>query len=139
MTQKIHLRQKQLFGYSEFHGEFDILENKDRSTVGSKAPPGPPKAMSLNLGTIRYIVPPQRKKKMKTGTFSSTTIMINRSPEEIFMLSQMAPATHSDAIRNEYFLNVNIKYDGCTCCSPLPSISVPLTVIPMTHMESYGF
>jgi hypothetical protein len=55
------------------------------------------------------------------------------------MLSQLAPATHSHYITNEYVLNVNVKYDGCTCCSGLPNISIPLTVIPMTHQESYGF
>jgi hypothetical protein len=36
-------------------------------------------------------------------------------------------------------LRVFVKFDGCTCCSKLPTIEVPLTIIPETHMESYGF
>ena len=55
------------------------------------------------------------------------------------MLSQIAPACHSKFIQNDYFLNCNVKYEGCTCCSHVPSINVPLTVIPLTHEASYGF
>jgi hypothetical protein len=55
------------------------------------------------------------------------------------MLSKLPPACHSKHIKNDYVLNVNVKYDGCTCCSNLPCISVPLTIIPDTHQESYGF
>ena len=53
----------------------------------------------------------------------------------------MAPACHSRLIRNDYFLNVNVKYDVCcTCdCAKLPNISVPLTVIPLTNPATYGF
>lgn len=82
-----------------------------------------------------------KKQKIKSGGFFSSdhSIMIPRPPEEIMMLSQMPSAVHSDMITNEFFLNANIKYDACTCCASLPSISIPLTVIPMTHMESYGF
>lgn len=64
------------------------------------------------------------------------------SPEEIFMLKMMAPATHSYYINNDYELNVNVTYkqdQDCCLQSDVPSISVPLTIIPMTHMESYGF
>ena len=91
--------------------------------------------MSLDLGTIKYYVEPTKKKK--TGILSSTTVP--RSPEEIFMLSQLAPACHSRYITNNYQLNVNVKYDGCTCCSSLPSFSVPLTIIPLTDNSVYGF
>ena len=93
--------------------------------------------MTLNLGAIRYTCNPTKTKK-NPGLFSGSTV-VNRSPEEIFMKTQMAPACHSHHITNEYFLNVNVKFDGCTCCETLPSISIPLTVIPLTHMASYGF
>ena len=64
-----------------------------------------------------------------------------KSPEELFMLKMMAPATHSYYINNDYELNVNVRYKQDHVClqSDVPSISVPCTVIPMTHMESYGF
>ena len=84
--------------------------------------------MAINFSTINYVINNQRKKKKKA-----------RAPEYMFMLTQLAPASHSRHISNDYTLNVNVKFDGCTCCSTLPSISVPLTVIPLTHMESYGF
>ena len=57
----------------------------------------------------------------------------------MFLLVNLAPASHSHHIQNDYELNVNVKYDGCTCCSSVPNISIPLTVIPMTHQETYGF
>ena len=62
-----------------------------------------------------------------------------RSREEIFLLSQLAPACHSQYISNEYDLNVNVKFEGCTCCSALPSVSVPLTVLPLTDPSLYNF
>ena len=84
--------------------------------------------MTLNLDSIKYRVDATRSKKK-----------IPRHPEEVFLLSNLAPACHSQHVTNEYTLNVSIKYDGCTCCSSVPSISVPLTVIPLTYMDSYGF
>jgi hypothetical protein len=42
-------------------------------------------------------------------------------------------------IANDYILNVKQVYDGCTCCANLPEISVPCTIIPLTHQASYGF
>lgn len=91
--------------------------------------------MSLDLSAISYHVDPMKKKRK--GIFSSQ--MVPRPPEEIFMLSQLAPACHSPHVTNTYTLNVNVKFDGCTCCSSLPSISVPLTVIPLTDQRQYGF
>ena len=93
------------------------------------------KEMVLDLGRIKYIVSPTKTKK--NGLMS--TVTKERPPEEIFLMSQLAPACHGKYIENTYTLNVNVKYDGCTCCATLPSISVPLTVIPLTHMDSYGF
>ena len=84
--------------------------------------------MTLSLDSIKYSVNEHRRKRN-----------VPRSPEDIFMLSQMAPACHSRHIMNDYVLNVNIKFDGCTCCSALPNISCPLTVIPLTDMRQYGF
>lgn len=55
------------------------------------------------------------------------------------MLSNLAPACHSKFMSNDYTLNVSVQYDGCTCCSSIPSISIPMTIIPSTHLGSYGF
>ena len=113
----------------------DVLENKDRSGIAAGASDIATKRMTLNLANIRYNVS-QMKTKRK-GIFSSQ--QVPRPPEEIFMMSQLAPATHSHYITNDYVLNVNVKFDGCTCCAALPNISVPLSVIPMTDAASYGF
>ena len=109
--------------------EFEILENQDHTVIPAGAINTAPKAMSLELARIKYTVSPHKMNKGHS---------IPRPPEELFLLENMAPATHSHNITNEYFLNANIKYDGCTCISELPSISVPMTVIPLTHEESYG-
>ena len=55
------------------------------------------------------------------------------------MLSHIAPASHGDTIVNDYFLQIKIHYDACTCNHPTPEISLPMTIIPLTHQESYGF
>jgi hypothetical protein len=57
----------------------------------------------------------------------------------LFLLQNLSPATNSICIENRYVLNVNVKYDGCGCCSDHPSISVPLTIIPLTNPNVYGF
>ena len=111
---------------------FDIIENKDRSGINPSAE-AITKQMQLNLAAIRYHCEPFKRKKMFQGQPKA------RAPEEIFMLTQMAPATHSRHISNTYSLNVNVKYDATACCTGLPSCSVPLTVIPLTNPETYGF
>lgn len=115
-------------GSRELSKSMDLLENADRNVIPAQSTEMIVKNFSLNLQDIKYHIEPYRRKKNKP-----------RSPEEMFMMSQLPPATHSRHITNEYFLNANIKHDGCTYCGPQPSISTPLTVIPMTHMQSYGF
>ena len=122
---------------AHYFGQFPIIQNVDRTAIMPGQTEITTKQMQLNLATIAYVVN-QMKKKKRPGLFSGFD-MVPRSPEEIFMLSQLAPATHSRHIINEYFLNVHVNYDGCMCCASTPSISVPLTVIPMTNPATYGF
>lgn len=113
---------------------FDLIENKDHSGIDPNQKEIV-KQMQLNLEAIRYACEPHKsKKKEKDGVTPK-----KRTPDEIFMLSQMAPATHAKHIVNDYVLNVNIKYDAINCCSTMPSCSIPLTVIPLTNMDTYGF
>ena len=95
-----------IHAYHNWNGKFDVLENKDRSGVPASYTEPVNRIMTLNLDAIKYRVDGMRSKKR-----------IQRNPEEIFMLSNLAPACHSQHVRNEYCLNVNVKYDGCTCCS----------------------
>ena len=85
--------------------------------------------MVLPLETIKFHPTPTKYKKK--GLFSGK--IVDRSPEEMFLMSQLAPAANGKYIKNSYELNANVKFDGCTCCSKVPSISVPLTIIPLTH------
>ena len=62
------------------------------------------KTMTLNMADISYSAPEMRSKRG-----------INRCPEHMFLLSQMAPACHSTFIQNDYNLNANVKFDGCIC------------------------
>jgi len=133
LQQRLHID-----GYRRnWNGKFEIIENKDRSGVMPSQTEVITKQMTLDLAGIKYVVNNMKRKK-NPGIFSGHS-MVPRSPEEIFMLSQLAPACHSRFIKNEFFLNVNVKYDGCTCCSSVPNISVPLTVIPLTNPTTYGF
>jgi hypothetical protein len=117
------------------HGQFsrghtktwDIIENKDTSGIPAGSQEKIVKQMTINMADIRFEPPPHRAKKN-----------LPRSPEHMFMLSGLPPACHSRLIDNDYVLNCNVSFDGCTCCSSVPSISVPLTIIPLVHMETYG-
>lgn len=55
------------------------------------------------------------------------------------MLRHPAAATETNLISNKYFLNVGVKTSGLTCCDTKPSISVPLTIIPLQNPAIYGF
>lgn len=75
----------------------------------------------LDLSEIKNEVTSHKKKKGKEK---------KRSPEDIFMLKNIQPATHSPAITNEYFLKIVLAYNGCLCCSNVPDASMPLTIMP---------
>ena len=114
------------------HGKsftFDVLENPNHTKIKAHEPEPFNWLAQLNLSSIQYHVDPMKKKKR--GFFASQKVQ--RSPEEIFMLSRLAPACHSKLVRNEYFLNVNVKYDDCCagCCGHLPEVLMPLTIIPL--------
>ena len=98
-----------------------------------------PQTMSLDLGTIKFNIPKPTKKKKDPKSWLGGTINVPRSPEEIFMLSNLPPACHSPHIKIDYFLNANIKYDGCTCCLEKSDIKIPMSIIPITNPATYGF
>jgi hypothetical protein len=85
--------------------------------------------MELNLGSLMkqdHMIMPREGGKA-------------RLPEEIFMMKFLPAATNSTHIENRYTLNVNVKHAGWLCCSPKPSISVPLTIIPLSDPNVFGF
>ena len=126
VTQTLHIKAEGEYHYGHTKS-WDIIENKDTSGIPAGSQEKQIKTMTINLADIRFEPPPRREKKNK-----------DRSPEHMFMLSGLAPACHSRLIDNDYVLNCNVTFSGCTCCSSVPSISVPLTIIPLVHMESYG-
>ena len=93
--------------------------------------------MFFQLGKLSgQSVPPTKIKKIKaTSIFENdSTKTVSRSPEEIFMLSHIAPASHGKTIKNDYFLRVKIHYDAsCKCDHKTPEISLPMTILPLTH------
>ena len=124
-------------GWDHHRSEHEVLENQNHERMPAHAAEHKTLQMGLELGRIRFHVHPEKKKKEK-GTFYNSYKMVPRTPEEMFMLSQLAPACHSQHIRNDYYLNCNVKYDGCTC-SNLPHVEVPLTVIPVVNEALHGF
>ena len=94
--------------------------------------------MSVELGKMTFRVEQQKKVCDDKSAYFPTYTMVPRSPEELFLLTQLAPATHSSNVSNRYFLNANIKYDGCTCNATLPNVSIPMTILPKTFDYSQG-
>ena len=127
-------------GWGRTHTEnFDVLENQDHAVIAAHHPDPVVKQMGLNLANIVYHASPTQKRKVKgEGFFGSThKVDVPRSKEEMFQLTNLPPATHSDMITNTYTLNANVKFEG-GCCVEGNSISVPLTIIPVVY-ESWGF
>jgi len=116
------VQRMRLSGYHSWSGKFDVIENKDQAGMDAGYTEPVTKIMTLNLDACKYSISNQRAKKCCA-----------RSDEEMFLLTNLAPAAHSHHISNDYELNVNVKYDGCTCCSSVPNVSIPLSIIPMTH------
>lgn len=86
--------------------------------------------MIIDLNAIRYNVSGLKKKK---------GVQVKLSPEDLFMIQGVQSATHSRHITNEYFLKIELGYDGCTCCSNLPDASMPFTIIPIVNPACVGF
>jgi len=42
-------------------------------------------------------------------------------------------------VKNQYFLAIRCKYDGCTCCSRLPVTKVPVQIIPTVNEDLYNY
>lgn len=95
--------------------------------------------MYLELANCRQDynkIGPKYKKNKETGEKTE----VERSPEEIFLLNHIPPATEGAFIKNEYFLQVKVKYDsGWDCCSEKPLALVPLTIIPLSNPAVFGF
>ena len=50
--------------------------------------------------------------------------IIKRTAEEIFLSSQLAPATNAKYIKNSYHLQVNVKHDSENICSSVESPNI---------------
>ena len=89
-----------------------VLEEKDTTLVRARAPSQAlPSLMALNLANL--ISKPDKIPPKKNGE--------PYTPEEVFLLTHLPPATNSTHIQNRYELNVNIKYDtDIDCCSEKP-------------------
>lgn len=126
----------------EFRRTFPIICNIDRTHnvfAGRKAPYK--NQMQLDMGSIQYHVSTEKKKKIKDSSLGMQgEQVIKRTAEEIFLSSQLAPATNAKYIRNSYHLKVSVKHDSDNMCSSVesPSVSIPLTIIPTTQLETYS-
>jgi hypothetical protein len=84
--------------------------------------------MSLDLKTVRYTPPQQRKKRNQ---------MIAWSPEDMFMMQNMQAKCSGQHVKNNYYLVVRCGYSGCTCCSHLPMTRIPLTIVPIINPQCW--
>ena len=85
----------------------------------------------LDLSQIRYEVVGEYKKKKG--------VQKRLSPEDRFMMAGVQPACHSGFITNEYFICIELAYDGCTCCANLPDSRMMMTIVPIVNPACFGF
>jgi len=55
------------------------------------------------------------------------------------MLAGVQSAVHSKFVTNEYFLRIELVYDGCTCCADLPDSCMQVTIVPNVDPRCFGF
>ena len=122
LEQDIQINSSQLLGGDRvFNTKATLVESQEHG-LAARDPNVFEKVMSLDLSSIRYVVP---KTKKKGGA------LVPLSPEETYLLSQLQPASHASCVRNEYFLILKIAYEGCTCFADLPEARLPILVVPV--------
>lgn len=84
----------------------------------------------VDLQQIRYSCSDMKKKK---------GVQKKVSPEDKFMIEGVQAATNSSMITIEYFLVINLVYDGCTCCANLPDAKMKFSIIPLVNPMCVGF
>jgi len=55
------------------------------------------------------------------------------------MMAGVQPACHGGYISNDYFICIELAYDGCTCCSNLPDSRMMMTIVPIVNPACFGF
>ena len=86
--------------------------------------------MDVHLDKIKYEVQEFAKKK---------GVQKKISPEDVYLMAGIQPACRGKHCTNEYFLCVEVKYDGCVCCVDLPDSRMPLTIVPLVNPMCFGF
>ena len=86
--------------------------------------------LNMDLSKIKFEVSGEKKKKGQNKKLS---------PEDVWLMAGIQPACHSKNIKNEYFICVELDFKGCTCCSDVPDVKTPLTIVPLVNPECFGF
>lgn len=55
------------------------------------------------------------------------------------MMAGVQSACHGKLIENDYFLKIELGYDGCTCCSNVPDASLPISIVPVMNPQLFGY
>lgn len=87
--------------------------------------------LALNLANVHCDAVPDKKKKKGV----EKTI----SPEDKFIMAGLQAACHTKKLTNDYYLCVDVEYDGCTCCENLPDSRMPMTIVPLINPNLVGF
>lgn len=49
------------------------------------------------------------------------------------MMASLQPACHTKKFSNEYFLSVDVEYEGCICNLDLPDAKLKMSIVPMVN------
>ena len=86
--------------------------------------------MELDLRTIKYNAPENKKKKGVTKPLSI---------EDRFMIENMQAKCSGTLVKNEYIKTVRCAFAVCTCCSQLPVARITLTIVPIINPQVWGY
>ena len=108
----------------------------ERTTIIQKSCKGPAaneadwkETLKMDLSKIKYEVADMKKKKGVQKKISKV---------DKFSMASLQPACHTKKFSCEYFLSVEVAYDGCVCCVDLPDAKLKMTIVPMVNPEHLG-
>ncbi|CAD8188088.1 unnamed protein product [Paramecium octaurelia] len=52
-------------------------------------------------------------------------------------LQHLTPSNKGDYVNSKYYLKVQPHYEGCSCCSPRPTVKIPITIFAIPPQEQF--
>ena len=126
-------------GGPSYKKKTDYLKTSTKYAIPAKHPDHVTLEVSFNLASARKIISKTKEKKRKDENGKKVKVTIDRSPEEIMLMSNIPSFSHSKFLDNEISVVVRALYSSKMVTSEAPKVVFPITVLPAPQDVTYGF